>query len=487
MIFASILAIYIGSQIVALPVPVLLILLAAIFLFVWSLTAGNAWWVPVLATAHILGLFKVGVKVPPVMVGVGLAVLGLVPLVLVQNQKVLQRQRRPLPFVFYATALYVLLRLAIDIVPAEGQRNNMYRVVFEALWPFFFGFLFHHYGNLSSAKAAVGTVFIILILRCAASLVGYFFSIPIYIPGIDYVLSMNSADSLLGMRAVATSLLMVTLVIIHSTRSLMLRTLLLPMMLGACALVVMGEGRFATFLMLLLPVVFFAWSRKWLPLIVVFSCAMGVFLFVNVAPESLDSLNPSVGRAFSGLVIGGVKSEAQEANRASDEWHESMRKEGFRRWSLSPKTVLFGYGIRPAADYYGNLKAKNKPGEMVEQAANLGSFECALATMLSLFGLVGVALYTLVFIYFWRQVFPYFLRRPVGSFWEGLIFWACYSSISWYLVSYFQGGFPGVEIVLLIIAADVIQDGKLESRDVESSSSWARAPRSLRSGLPQRA
>ena len=57
MIFASILAIYVGSQIVTLPIPILMILLAAVFLFAWSLTAGNAWWVPVLASTQILGTF----------------------------------------------------------------------------------------------------------------------------------------------------------------------------------------------------------------------------------------------------------------------------------------------------------------------------------------------------------------------------------------------------------------------------------------------
>ena len=392
------------------------------------------------------------------------------PLILVQSQKVLQRQRRPLPFVFYAAALYILLRLGVDIVLAEGGRNNLYRVLFEAIWPFFFGFLFHHYGNLATTRAAVVTVFILLFARSGASVVGYITSAPIYIPGIDYVLSIDSDDSLVAMRGVGLSLLMVTFIAFHSSKSATLRAALIPLMMGVCALVVMGRGRFSTFLMLLLPMIVFAWSRRWILLFVAVTLGFGILTLVNVAPQALDKLDPSVARSFSGLIIGGGKTDIQQETTSSDEWHEMMRKEGYERWTKSPKTVILGYGIRATPDFYTETKAKEVSGEVIKQAANLGSFENGLWAVLAIFGLVGAGLYTLLFIYLWRQVFPYFLRRPVGTFWEGMIFWAVYASVSWYGVCYFQGSFPSTELVLMILAADMVQDGKLERRTVENRS-----------------
>jgi hypothetical protein len=484
MIFASILAIYVGSQIVTLPIPLLAILLAAIFLFVWSLTAGNAWWVPVFIFAQVLGVFKFGVKVSPSMVGVGLAVLGLVPLVLVQNEKVLQRTRRPLPFIFYATALYIFVRLVVDIIPAEGSRTNLYRLLFDALWPFFFIFIFHHYGNLSTTRAALVSVLVVVSIRCIASIVGYITSIPIYIPGIDYLLSLDSDDALTGMRQIGLSLLILLLIFFHSAKSTVSKIAYVPFILGSCFLVLMGKGRFATFMMFMLPTFFFAWSRRWLLLLLAASVAVGAICLINVAPQALDKLDPSISRALSGLIFVGVKTEAQEKNIGSDEWHQMMKEEGYRRWTETPANVLFGYGIRATPDYYSDTHAKAVQGEIVKQAANLGAFECGLWTMLALFGLVGMGLYTLLFIYLWRQIFPYFFRRPTGTFWEGILFWAGYSSLAWYAVSDFQGSFPGMELILMVLAADAVQDGKLEEEKFENRPPLDQPPRFMQLGPP---
>jgi hypothetical protein len=477
MIFASILAIYVGSQIVTLPIPILIILFSAVLLFGWALTAGNSWWVPVLPSALILGIFKLGVKVTPPMVGVGLAVIGLIPLILVQSQKILQSKRRPLPFIFYAAALYFLVRMMVDIIPAQGPRLNLYRLVFEAIWPFAFGFLFHHYGNLSVARAALWTIFIVLSIRCAAAIVGYVAGVPIYIPGIDYLLSARSNESLVAMRGVGFSLLTVVLVMWNCYRSILQRLALAPVMIGACALVMMGQGRFATFMMMMLPAIFFAWARQWFLLLIAFGAGFGIFVSVNLAPQLLDQLNPAVARAVSGVILTTKTADVQIAAQASDDWHNALKVEGYRRWTLTPMTFLFGYGIRATPDFYSETTGKMNSQLYVERAADLGAYECSLWLVLGVFGATGMTLYTLLFLYFWRQVFPYFLRRPIGTFWEGMLFWGVYASVSWFVVSYFEGGFPAVELVLMIIAADAVQEGKLEREHVQNSPARARPSR----------
>ncbi len=207
MILACLAALFVGSHVVLLPLPILSIALAAVFVAVWSLTAGNLWWIPMLTGGTILGVFKIGVKITPVEVSFVLGILALAPLLMVRAEKALQPNRRALPLIFYLTGFYILVRLGIDVIPAQGARGNLGRVLFDAIWPFIFGFLFHHYGNLTAARFGIGVMFVALCGRCGAAIIGYLTSIPLYIPGINYVLSFSSDDSLIAMRSVALTLM----------------------------------------------------------------------------------------------------------------------------------------------------------------------------------------------------------------------------------------------------------------------------------------
>ena len=472
-IAGSLLAIYIGSHIVTLPLPFLFISLAAVLIILWGLTAGNFWWLPMLTGGTILGVFKIGVKISPVEVAFILGIVGLAPLLLVRGEKALQQGRKALPLVFYLTALYILVRLMIDVIPASGNRGNLGRILFDAIWPFVFGFLFHHYGSLQAARAAILFMFVALSIRCAAAIAGYLLSIPLYIPGINYVLSFSGSDSLIPMRTVAASLLMVSFLLFHASRHFLVRLFLIIASLCAATLVVMGASRFSTFMMFFLPIAYFSWSRRWLPVILAGCVAVGLVGFINVFPNSLEALPPVAERSLTGLIIGHDESGIHEATSSSDEWHEALKVEGFNRWSQSPATVLFGYGIRPSPDLYDMKSFSEDPKAVVALAANTGAYECGFWCMTALFGVVGFGLYTLVFLHFWKQTFPFLFRRPVGTIWEGILFWGCYTSVIWYVSCYFSGTTPNMELFLMILAIDVIQDGKLE-RDNEPDPAPAR-------------
>ena len=463
MILACLAALFVGSHVVLLSLPLLSIALAAVFVAVWSLTAGNLWWIPILTGGTILGVFKIGVKVSPIEVAFVLGMLGLAPLVMVRAEKALQPNRRALPLIFYLTGFYILVRLGIDVIPAQGARGNLGRVLFEAIWPFVFGFLFHLYGNLTAARVAIGVMFVALCVRCGAAILGYLTSIPLYIPGINYVLSFSSEDSLTAMRAVAITLMVVSLLLFHASRGNPLaRVALAPIIMGAGILVIMGASRFSSFIMFFLPLSFFCWSRNWLPLLLAAVVSVSCLAFINLDPDSLSILPPVAERSLSGLVIGRDETGIHTATSSSDAWHQATKDEGFRRLTQSPLTVLFGYGIRPSPDLYEVKSFMEDPKAVVELAANTGSYESGFWCMLALFGVVGFGLYTLLFLYLWRQTFPYLFRRPVGTLWEGILFWGCYSSVIWYVSSYFAGGFPSMELFLMILAMDVIQDGRLE-------------------------
>lgn len=463
----SLLAVYVGSNIVTLPPAGLFIVGAVIFLGIWMLVAGKNWWVTIFAGGTIGGIFHVGFKVYPNEIAFALAVIGLVPLVLVQDRKVFETQRKPLPFIFYLTALFIAIRLLIDVIPAQGARGNMSRILFDQTWCFAFAFLFHHYGSLSAARTAIGLMFVFLLIRTVAALIGFMFNVPLIIPGRNYVLSFSAHDSLIPMRYVAFMLLTSALILFHSTRSIIYRAALLPVFAFACILVVMGEGRFATLVMLMLPTAFCAWSRRWALLFLVGTLSVGTILFINAAPDTLNSLPRQAGRALSGLVFSKNASQEDFETEASDHWHQALREEGYKRWTSSPADFLFGDGITPSFDLYDQKKFKEDPETAVKNGANIGGYESGLWSVVGLFGVVGFGLYLLLFIRLRKDVLPYFFRRPKGTFWEGIVFWGCYSAITWYLVCYFQGYSPEFEMLLMIIAWETVNEGKLDEKEPE--------------------
>jgi hypothetical protein len=463
----SIAAIYVGSHVVMLSPPELGLIGALIFCAVWALSAGDYWWTPIISGCGISGLFWIGFKVYPVEIALALAFLGLIPLILVQNEKVFQRHRKALPFIFYLTAAYLTVRFMVDILPAGTGRGSLARIYFSAFWPFLFGFFFHYYAKTSVLRTAIGVAFVLLLLRSLASLVGYFADIPIYIPGINYVLSFTDADSLLAMRSVALTLLVISIMLFHSTRSHFYKLLILPVMGSAVILVVMGGSRFSIVLVLITLLAYFAWARHWILLVFVVSGGVGLLTFINLVPHSLDQLPPNAGRSLSGLVIEKNATGIHASTKDSDIWHAALKTEGFKRWTKSPLTFLFGYGVRPSPDLYETKVFVEDPAEVVSTSADVASYECALWSILAVVGVVGLVLYSLLFLYFWRQIYPYFFRRPSANLADATVFWGGYSCISWYLTCDFQGGFPAMEILLMVIITDLIRDGVLD-RKVEA-------------------
>lgn len=458
-ILACIGSLYLGANIVALDPSELGAIVALILVIIWAFSAGTNWWTPILAGATMVGVFKFGIKVYPLEVSILLAIIALAPLLALGNEQVLQSQRKPLPLIFYLAAFYITVRFSIDIVPASGSRGNLGRVYFEAIWPFIFGWLFHRYGNLSALPVAVISAYVILILRCAFALAGFFINSVLYIPGINYVLSFSQEDSLIPLRFLASSLFLFSLLLYNCTKSFILKLMFVLFMAGSITLLVLGASRVAVVLMLMLPIAFCVWSRKWIILLLAASAIIGTVIFVNVAPRALEQLPDTAQRSLSGMIF--TQRDilvVQKDTSGSDEWHSMLREEGYRRWSDSMLTVLFGYGIRPSPEIYETNLFHPDIQTLIGSAANTASYESALWSVLASIGLVGLSLYILLFFYFWKQVLPYVVRKPVGTLREGLIFWGVYGSFMWILLGYVAGGFPSLEILILLISAAIVQD-----------------------------
>jgi ABC-type multidrug transport system fused ATPase/permease subunit len=371
--------------------------------------------------------------------------------------------------IFYAAAIFITVRMMIDILPVHEGRGNLSRIYFNAIWPFVFAWVFHYFGRPWVLRAGLIAAFLFLLARAAGAVAGWILDVPLYIPGINYVLSFSGRDSLVPMRGVAYNLLLIALIFFHGFRSSVARNAMLPVMAASSWLIVMGASRFTTFLFLVLPVCFFAWTRRWVLLAVATLLSTGAAIYVNVNPRAVDELPPAIARSLSGLEVGKTASEAQAGAEGSNEWHSSLRAEGYKRWTQSPLTFLFGYGVRPSPDLYETKQFSIDPQEVVGIAANTGSYESSLWAVLAILGVVGYAFYFFLSLHFWRKLLPIFLQRPRGTITEGVIFWATYSSVMWFVTGYFQGGFPAMETFLLVLATDVIADQRALARRHESA------------------
>jgi hypothetical protein len=466
-VIACLVAIYAGSHLVQLPLSMLAETAAVVLVLLWVLLARDYWWTPLLTGATVTGIFWVGFKIYPLEAVMALCVLALAPMLLLRGERIFQSHRRPLPFLFYVVAFYITVRMVIDIVPAEGARGNLGRIYFSAIWPFFFSWLFYRYGKTSVVWAALILAFVMLGLRAGFATVGYIYNIPIYIPGINYYLSFSEADSFTPMRFVAYNLLFLALIFFHAFRSWFAKFSMLPVIGFASCLIVMGASRFMTLMYLVLPICFFAWTRRWWLCVVAVLFGSGIIAAVNVDPHLLDSMPENVARSFSGFILKPDVTPVQEGTEGSNEWHSSLRQEGYERWTETPLTFLFGYGIRPSPDYNATREFSLDSKTVVGMAANLGAYECGLWTVLGVLGSIGFVLYALLFIQFWKRLWPYLRRRPRSTVWEGLFFWGLYSSFLWYATNYFQGGYPAFEIFLIVVACALVEDGRLPLEEPE--------------------
>jgi hypothetical protein len=460
-------AIFVGSHIVTFSIPELSLTAAFVLTLLWAFVAGNYWWIPLLTGATLTGVFKIGFKIYPLEVTIALALIGLAPLIMVRNKDVFQTQRKPLPLVFYLAALYITIRLLIDIVPDHGSRGTMVRIYLNAIWPFAMGWLFHHCGKLSPARWAVGLVFVFLSLRAIFAVVGYLTDLPLYIPGINFVLSFSDRDSLVSMRYVAFILLLASLILFHSSRSILIKLLLLPFFPFAGGLVVMSEGRLMTLMMFLLPVAFFCWARRWILLFLFTGICFGSIALVNFFPGEVDRLSPFAARSLSGLLLKPNVSYVEEETEGSNVWHHLLRKESYDRWTQSPGTFIFGYGVVPSPDLYDTKLFALDPQEIVETSANVAAYESAFWTIVAVLGSGGFLLYVALFFQLGIKILPYLLQKPSGTIWEGILFWACYTTLTWFVTSNYQGSFPSLELFMMIIAYDIVQDGRIPRKGIE--------------------
>ena len=152
---------------------------------------------------------------------------------------------------------------------------------------------------------------------------------------------------------------------------------------------------------------------------------------------------------------------------SSDQWHANLRALGYKKWTESWHSFLFGTGIRP----YDNAIRETVAGvttneDYLESSAKVGAYESGWWTVIAVTGLVGFLLYLVVLIYLLRRLLPVLLKEKVRDHRHAFAFMAVFGIIIWLGLGWTNGGFPSTEIMFGFLALLAIEDDRTGQRPV---------------------
>jgi hypothetical protein len=238
--------------------------------------------------------------------------------------------------------------------------------------------------------------------------------------------------------------------------------------LGSCVALLFGSGRTVLVLVCLIPICAALLYRQIVPLILSTFAAGTLLVILNFEPSLLDRVSAPVQRSASILLVDKAQSAKYGLAGSSDEWHANLRALGFKKWTSSWHSFLFGTGIRP----YDNAVRETIAGvttteDYLESSAKVGAYESGWWTVIAVTGLVGLILYLIVLIYLLRRLLPVLLHEKVRDHHHAFAFMAVFGIIIWLGLGWTNGGFPSTEIMFGFLALLAIEDNerKRQPRD----------------------
>jgi len=446
-------------------VPTVIVLTTFALGLAWTTTAKERWWLLVPAAGTLGGYFWFGFKLYPHEVALAGA---LIPLVLgraLRLHTTEQHRATKFPTVLYLLSLYLIAHwLGSNIynkLDGGGGYGNVTRAYFNAFWVVVFLVAFWGHGSTKFIPAALRLSYLVACARLVIGLLTYFTSGFAYIPVINYVLPGSTHDRGADLRfsGLAVATLATCYFLIH--KGLFRKSFhFLAFLCGSIALL-FGSGRTVVVLVCLLPVSAALLYRKVVPLAISSVAVATILLFVNLEPTFLDSLAPRVQRSLSILLLDRDMAQKYGQAGSSDEWHANLRKLGFKKWTESWHSFLFGTGIRP----YDNTIREAIGGvttneDYLESSAKVGAYESGWWTVIAVTGLVGVILYLVVLIYLLGKLLPILLHEKVRDHRHAFAFMAVFGIVIWLGLGWTNGGFPSTEIMFGFLALLALADEK---------------------------
>ncbi len=474
-----VLAIYFSTSIAENSTTAFVDILAVMGSIAWILFGSRIWWLPLFLGIGFGGVFWVGFKVYPQEVGLALALVTVVPALILQRFRLRPRQKLPQVFsILFAYLAIECLYSCIRFGDGAQGRGGIFRVYFFALWPFLFiaGFSFYSFSqHIRWGLYALQRGYLARISMDLASLAMPGF---LYLPGINFILPA-SVGGLEDLRGPGLGLAIISLALLFSKRGIFLsrRTIIFPViqvirLLEALAALLFGGSRFSLIAGFLAIGFALIYSRRWIVITLFLILGGSVVGWINMYPQSLEKLPVLAERAASILILKDNTITIQEQLQGSNLWHQRLREVGFQRWTENPVSLFFGTGVHA----FDPTIAQGAPSgdelfeRALDNAANVGAFENGLFTVLSLTGLVGFALYAILFFQLIRRIFSLRAIADQDDFGRTLTFYAICQGVIWVISCYFAGSWPSFELMILGITAVYLQ----ERADEQEASSPSR-------------
>lgn len=441
--------------------------------------AREYWWIALFVAIGFGGYAYYGFKIYAHECLLALALTGLIPSIAMKPHSEFALHRPKLPWFFFATLAYLGLHIFYSIATNNPhgfiEIGNILRAYMYGIWPLIFVFFFRWYGRSDYLPFALYLLQGIYLFRGLLTLSTLFFPMTSVLPGINFMLPGNTmnAGGLDDLRFVGHGICVVACAILIGRRTpgtLIYQGLLLAF---AAVALLMGGGRGMLVASIVVVIAAIAAARMWKTLFVVGTCAALFLTFLNLFPKSIYVLDFRMQRALSILIINPEATDIHRLmNTSSNLYHERIKREGYDRWTSSPRAFTIGTGIRPWNPTI--LRETNitlLTEGMIQGSADVGNYETAIWTILAPTGIVGMILYSLTLGYFALANLKRLRREDLRGIERTIGFVGCYPALEWFLFSPAIGGYPQIEMLFAATAFYYFADRRITGlRSTEVSS-----------------
>lgn len=454
-------AIWIGQYLATNEFQGVIVIFVVVALAGWTLAGEKAWWILVPCAAGFGGLFYYGFKIYFNEISIVIALLPLIPVVLYRRH-LIPSHRPKLPLWVFGLFLYVCLHCAYAIWKGGGGTGNIFRSYFQAIAPLLFLFLFYRFGSTKVLRLMLASFYFACLLRWGIEVANFFNPSFSYIPGLNYVPSQGPHL----LRYTGLILFVVSVGYLAITRNFPLKIMHFGVALITPASCFLSGGRVSLFSMMVLLGLMGLVFRKWLLSVMAALISIIAVSAINFNPDIIDRFPPQIQRALSVLIIQPDATAVQMTLEGSNRWHQSLRETALRKTLESPSAFFFGHRVEPFMEivFERAMTQDASFDYMVDIAARSGAYEAGWTSILGVYGVTGLCLFSCLLYFFTKPLVQVLMRDRIRTHHHLIYYLGVMYCFYWLSISWIAGGIPSFAMLFLFIAYAVYQDEQLERR-----------------------
>lgn len=436
----------------------------------WLAFGREKWWVFMPATNMLAGNFQFIFKIFPHEIGLAVGILAAIPIYIFNKQKLSFKIPLPIKILLAYLVIHCIGSIFYsNYLEAKGT-GNIIRAYMWGIWPLIFSLVFLKVGDTKSLKIAFIFLFLAGFIQGSSTLLCSLYGIQIIVPGINLTLAVpQNRDaielSMFDFRWIAVNVVVLNLCLISIMKSTWrwISYGILPLSL---AILLLGGGRAALVSGALYIMLWLIANRRIFLVSLLSITALLLISIINLEPNCLKYFPYQIERSLSGFILDERYAEQYFGGGVgSNDWHGYLREIAFTRWTDSPTSFIFGYGIRPFEQITTGYSPEQIMYLYAMSAANTGAYEKTLWTILAVTGLLGLCLYMWVIGYYLKYFLSYLrIHSKLVSLEDFTIWWAAASLIVTTITSGISGGFIGFPLLLSAIGLKIMFSSDLDKR-----------------------